>query len=426
MQFLLSWRRYDKRGRDVCGSHTGMSKQSSSVSFSAILTLSILSAIYFIENYDRSLISVSPIPYIDYSSYEYSLLSGTLFALVYTLSGLFFSITNIFNQYRVYSIAFASFIFSLVIFLVPFAKTFYQQALIRIVMGLAQSVITPFSSGIISSHFHEKYRGIAFSIFNFGAYLSFALALSLGTFIYDTFGWKAGYYLFGLFGIFLSILTTFLAKENPYADEMEPLRSLSIPEPIANAIPSSSDRKGLSNSADSSPSSNTIGASCSSTLQEMMDLFGRVLSLWRSNPSLYLLCLATGVRIGAGYVWTAYTSVFFSELYLTNPDDDNDKCLYSYNRTYTSPSLPTTEHFYSSSTVCDADYPYCFPSSGSLHTHLLMAPYSALLTLHRRVPGDQLPPLAQRRHLPPKARELHVLDSSRRLWLGQHAWGTSI
>jgi MFS family permease len=395
-----------------------MARQSLSVSFSAVLTLLILSVIYFIENYDRSLISVSPIPYIDYSSYQYSLLTGTLFAVVYTLSGLFFSITNIFNQYRILSIAVASFIFSLVIFLVPFAQTFYQQALIRIVMGLAQSVITPFSSGIISSHFHEKYRGIAFSIFNFGAYLSFSLALSLGTYIYDMYGWKTGYYLFGLFGIALSILTPFLAKENPHADEMEPLRSLSIPEPIANVMPLYSDRKDTSEAN----TSLRLTTSCSSTLQDMMDLFGRVLSLWRRNPSLYLLCLATGVRIGAGYVWTSYTSVFFSELYLTSSDDD--KCLYSYNRTYSPPSLPlqSPHELYSPATVCDGDYPYCFVSSGLFPPSLS----SFALIYLRRVSRDQLPPLAQRRHFSHQAGELHVLDSSGWLWLGQHARRTSL
>jgi MFS family permease len=347
---------------------------SATIKSSSVVSLAILSTIYFVENYGRSLISVSPIPYIDYNSYQYSLLSGTLFAIVYTLGGLFFSVTNSLNQYRVYAITVACLVFSVAIFIVPFAETFWQQALIRIVMGLAQSVVTPFSSGIISSHFPERYRGIAFSIFNFGAYLSFSLSLSLGTFIYDLYGWKAGYYLFGLFGVALSILTPFLVQEDPSLDH-DPLRlSVSSGDPTDQAR----ETKGSLN--DHLPLLE-VSSYCSSSVLSMMDLFGRVLSVWRRNPSLYLLCLATGVRLGAGYVWTSYTSVYYSELYVSSTDEsgdngsNDDKCLFSYNRTFVSPSLtgdssapsPWAHEWPSSSVVCESDYPYCFTSSGSWH-----------------------------------------------------------
>jgi MFS family permease len=329
----------------------------SAVKSSSVVSLAILSTIYFVENYGRSLISVSPIPYIDYNSYQYSLLSGTLFALVYTLGGLFFSVTNSLNQYRVYAITIACLVFSVAIFLVPFGQTFWQQALIRIVMGLAQSVVTPFSSGIISSHFPEKYRGIAFSVFNFGAYLSFSLTLSLGTFIYDLYGWKAGYYLFGLFGVALAIITPFLVQEDSDLDSL----SVSVTSATDQNLPLRETKGSLNESHIQSFGSMCCRSSLySSSLLPMMDLFGRVLSLWRRNPALYLLCLATGVRLSAGYVWTSYTSVYYSELYVASTDESgssDDNCHFSFNSSFVSP--PSTGG------VCESDYPYCFPSSGS-------------------------------------------------------------
>eukprot|EP01032_Pedospumella_encystans_P004719 gene4719-5605_t len=60
----------------------------------ALLILGFLSVIYFLENFDRALISVSPIPYVDYGSYEYSVLAGPAFTIVYTLGGVFFALLS--------------------------------------------------------------------------------------------------------------------------------------------------------------------------------------------------------------------------------------------------------------------------------------------------------------------------------------------
>ena len=52
------------------------------------LVLLCLSIAYFLENFDRYVLSISPIPYIDYASYEYSVLAGPAFTIVYTVGGL--------------------------------------------------------------------------------------------------------------------------------------------------------------------------------------------------------------------------------------------------------------------------------------------------------------------------------------------------
>ena len=51
-----------------------------------------LSIAYFLENFDRYVLSISPIPYIDYASYEYSVLAGPAFTIVYTVGGLFIAL----------------------------------------------------------------------------------------------------------------------------------------------------------------------------------------------------------------------------------------------------------------------------------------------------------------------------------------------
>jgi hypothetical protein len=44
----------------------------------AMWALLVVSFIFFLENFDRYLLNVALIPYLDYSSYEYSVLSGKL------------------------------------------------------------------------------------------------------------------------------------------------------------------------------------------------------------------------------------------------------------------------------------------------------------------------------------------------------------
>jgi hypothetical protein len=69
---------------------------------------------------------------------------------------------------------------------------------------------------------------------------------------------------------------------------------------------------------------------------------------WWKNPGIYLLCLATGVRLGGGYIWSSYTGVFFSDLFATQ--EDSIHCSYSYNPDDPHPDV---------NNVCGSDYPYC-------------------------------------------------------------------
>ena len=105
---------------------------------------------------------------------------------------------------------------------------------------------------------------------------------------------------------------------------------------------------------------------------------------WRSHPGMYTLCLATGIRLGGGYIWSAYTSVFFSDLFVL---DEDSSCDFSYN----SSSTYSDSHYHSdglmllfppvfpvmntssenvgadgfiqrslrSGSVCEKDFPYC-------------------------------------------------------------------
>lgn len=355
----------------------------------ALLILFFLSFVYFLENFDRSLISVSPIPYIDYGSYEYSVLAGPAFTIVYTLGGVLFALLSYVNQPiegaaskartgsmgKFYILSLTTLIFSVAFASTAFALYFWQQVIIRIVMGLAQSIITPFSTSIISEHFPPEMRGSAFGIFNSGTYFSFSLSLSLGIYIYVEYGWQAGYIIFGLLGVACSlvmpIFSCFRSKVNTedsadLSKEPHEQRNLlhhpdvtvtdgSYNSSVVSDSPGIQHRKGrdmrpvsAAPKDDQSEDSSTSGTTpLKPVWQRMLAVVYEIVFVhWRAQPGIYLLCLATGVRIGAGYVWVSYTGAFFSDLFET----EDTSCDYSFNGALS--SAPP-------SSMCDSDYPYC-------------------------------------------------------------------
>ena len=380
----------------------------------ALLILGFLSVIYFLENFDRALISVSPIPYVDYGSYEYSVLAGPAFTIVYTLGGVFFALLSYhdphslatkdgagtwkLNKFAILSIT--TLVFSAAFLTTAFALYFWQQVLVRLVMGLSQSIITPFSTSIISDYFPPEMRGAAFGIFNSGTYLSFALTLSLGIYVYVEFGWQAGYIVFGLIGIGFSLIMPTLSylKANPSPaspedsnrQSAEPNRAgledkhgvapsvdidtkavifnhlhsvRTAPEYNPLLLSTHQDPHTLSKNSNNESQGKTKSNEVWQTLVEPQSWAAKFTSMgeityeivcvrWRNQPGIYLLCLATGIRIGAGYVWSAYTGAFFSDLFET----EDGSCTYSYNEQFAG-AVPGD--------VCDSDYPYCVSGSCS-------------------------------------------------------------
>jgi MFS family permease len=364
----------------------------------SLVVLFFISFLYLLEQFDRSLISVSPIPYIDYGSYEYSVLAGPAFTIVYTFGGVVFALfsykdpvsikedalSNSASTAKFHVLSLATFVFSAAFLLTAFARTFWGQLFIRVIMGLAQSVITPFSSGIISDYFAPIMRGAAFGIFNLGTYVSFSLSLSLGIYIYIAYGWRAGYLLFGAVGICFALampLFTWCDMKRAYKDETTDIADTSQNDEDNSQVDVSRNdfevgnckiqpkevsfnplkhhpTKGNSrlDSMDfASVSDRESKEKGGEVIPDARSRWRRLLSLaweicwdrWGSHPGVYTLVLATGVRIGAGYVWVAYTGAFFSDTFTLDTDSS---CSYSYNSDF------STDHH---SDMCGNDFPYC-------------------------------------------------------------------
>ncbi|CAM9346343.1 unnamed protein product, partial [Heterosigma akashiwo] len=76
------------------------------------------------SQYDRYIYSVSKVPFINYSSYEYGLLAGPVFSVVYTVSAIAMSST--FRKMRVKGMTLVMAFWSSVIMLVALSDSFWQ------------------------------------------------------------------------------------------------------------------------------------------------------------------------------------------------------------------------------------------------------------------------------------------------------------
>ncbi|KAJ1437759.1 major facilitator superfamily domain-containing protein [Ochromonadaceae sp. CCMP2298] len=337
----------------------------------SLILLFFISFVYFLENFDRYFIAVSPIPYIDYASYEYSILAGPAFTMVYTIGGVIIALSYgealqgtgyCLSKFNI--LAAATLLFSVVFASTSVAKRFWQQVVIRVVMGLAQSIITPFSTSIISDHFAPVMLGSAFGIFNSGTYFAFSLSLSLGTYMYTEYGWQAGYVIFGLAGAVCACLMPLISclqgdsMGSAAAEGFEHTEDVlggafDLADDSCHGDSGHGDGDGDASGSDTAYSAVRTGdgiirpvrKSLRVRLASMLSVVHDIVCVQWRKPGIYTMLLATGVRLGGGYVWASYTSVFFSTLFVT---EDDSSCSYSYSSAYDqAPSM------------CGDAYPYC-------------------------------------------------------------------
>lgn len=298
-----------------------------------------------IENLDRYLISVSPGPYLDLKSYQYALLVGTVFSLCYSLGGLIFATLSdaniglLLHTNKLLIVCLATIVFSIAFLTTSYSSKFAEFAIIRMIMGLAQSVVTPFALGIIDDLFPSQRKGLAYGIYNMGTYFAFSLSLSLGIYINDKLGWTAGYRIFGSIGLVVGLVYPLLCFFGICNHSF--LHSRNLDNSTSNSVGYS--LHGLLNTNDSSTEVEEV-----SFVSQIYKIISEILNCWIHRPVVWFVLLATSCRLGSGYIWSAYTSVFFSEL-LSYDNSRLTSCSSSYNTEYSSNTL----------NMCDMRFPYC-------------------------------------------------------------------
>lgn len=200
-------------------SNTGQAFGTSGYRNYVLYSLTLLYTLNFI---DRILIGVVAQPIIEefkLQDWQFGLLSGFGFALMYTLMGIPIArMAEHFNRVRI--IAVSVILWSLMTALCGVAGSFISLLVFRIGVGIGEAGLTPAANSIIADYFPPRSRARAIAIYTMGITLGGVLANAFGGPITEMFSWREAFLVLGVPGIVFGLIFLFSVQEPPrgYAD----------------------------------------------------------------------------------------------------------------------------------------------------------------------------------------------------------------
>ncbi|MEI9988560.1 MAG: MFS transporter [Rhizomicrobium sp.] len=177
--------------------------------------LALLTLGFTLNFMDRMIMAAIGIPIridMHLTSTQLGLLNGLYFALTYVVLGL--PVARIADRInRVGVIGLALLVWSAFTMLCGTAANFASLAFFRFGVGVGEAGFSAPSHSLISDMYEPRKRASALSVFNLGIPLGGIFGAVLGGYFADWFGWRAAFYLVGLPGMMVGVLTWLFVKE---------------------------------------------------------------------------------------------------------------------------------------------------------------------------------------------------------------------
>lgn len=255
------------------GTNTGTSFGTSGYRNYVLISLTLLYTLNFV---DRVLIQILAQPIIEefkLQDWQFGLLSGFGFALMYTLLGIPIArLSERVNRVRI--IAAGVILWSVMTALCGLAGSFIALLLFRVGVGVGEAALTPPANSLIADYFIPKSRARAMGTYAMGVTLGGVFAAAFGGPLAEMFSWRTAFIALGAPGIVIGLIFLFTVKEPPrgYSD------------PPGTAVP---DKTGLSE---------TLG-----------ELFPK--------PSFWLNMAAAATVAFVGYGYTSFQAAYFQRAF---------------------------------------------------------------------------------------------------------------
>jgi len=110
-------------------------------------------------------------------------------------------------------LSWAAGIWSVMTVLCGFAGSYMQLLLIRIGVAVGEAGGVPPSQSMVADYFPPKNRATAMAILSSGNFIGTLLAMVLGTWIAQTYGWRQAFIVIGAPGVLLALIIRFTIKE---------------------------------------------------------------------------------------------------------------------------------------------------------------------------------------------------------------------
>lgn len=183
----------------------------------ALPTLIVLALVNFFNYMDRVALSALAAPIkaeFSLSDTEIGLMTGFAFVLLYATAGLpLAQLAERRGRKRV--IAAAIIVWSTMTASCALAGSYLQLLICRLGVGIGEAGSVAPSQSILSDHFSERWRTLAFSAFLIGNTLGVLAGLALGGWLGERYGWRIAIAAIGLPGFALSLAVMAFVKERP-------------------------------------------------------------------------------------------------------------------------------------------------------------------------------------------------------------------
>jgi MFS family permease len=148
------------------------------------------------------------------ADWQLGLLGGPAFALLYTLLGIPIArLAETRSRVSIISISVA--LWSAMTAACGLATGYWQLLAARIGVSIGEAGCTPPAHSLLSDYYPPQQRATALSIYALGIPFGSAIAGLGGGWIADTYSWRHAFWLLGLPGILLAVLTKWTIKEPP-------------------------------------------------------------------------------------------------------------------------------------------------------------------------------------------------------------------
>lgn len=181
---------------------------------SILVFLTFLNILNFADRYMLQSFAVDVIRDLQLSNLQFTLLTGFVFTVFYTLMGLVMgALADRYHRPRL--MALGLFLWSALTAATGAAKNFMHVAAARVLIGVGEATLTPAALGMLGDVFKAKNRAFASGFYYLGVPVgiggSFIIAGTLGAEI----GWRNCFYALGALGVLLTLVLLMLRDPRP-------------------------------------------------------------------------------------------------------------------------------------------------------------------------------------------------------------------
>lgn len=179
-----------------------------------LVFLTLLNILNFTDRFLMQGFAVDMIADLHLSNFQFTLLTGFVFSVFYTLMGLMMgALADRLHRPRL--MAAGLLLWSVLTTATGFSRTFTQVAWVRMFIGVGETTLTPAALGLLGDIFSRKNRAFASGFYYLGSPIGIGAAFIIAGTFGAAVGWRNCFTVLGVLGVLMSTFLLLLRESRP-------------------------------------------------------------------------------------------------------------------------------------------------------------------------------------------------------------------